>query len=129
MTISKDIISLADVKQALRDERFRKSLPESFTEDIKKFLNNPGCGCNIQLYKKILKEAKSNLQEYFPEKVAEDIETTFKKLSQNNFMVINCEANELEGKLQSLGPGRKQIAIARFEDKVTVIINELDVVY
>ena len=125
----KNLIGLADVKQALRDERFRKNLPENFSEDVKKFLNNPGCGCNISLYKKILKDAKENLKEYFPNKEIEDLDTTFQKISKNNFRVINCDVNELEQKLQSLGPGRKQLAVARFEDKITLIINELDIVY
>lgn len=125
----KKLVSLADIKQALRDDRFLKNLPENFSDDVKKFINNPSCGCNIHLYKKILKEAKQNLKEYFPDKEVEDFDESFKNISKNNFRVINCEAEELEKKLQSLGPGRKQIAIARFENKVTVIINELDVVY
>ena len=78
----KQLISLTDVKQALRDDRFKKSLPEIFSEDIKKFDSNPGCGCN----------------------------------------------EELESKLQALPPGRKQLAIARYENLVTVVINELDFV-
>ena len=51
------------------------------------------------------------------------------KLSQNNFSIINCSITELESKLRSLSPGRKQIAISRYEDQVTVVINELDFVY
>lgn len=125
----KQIISLTDVKQALRDERFKNSLPISFSDDIAKYNSNPGCGCNINFYKKLLKEAKNELKAYFPEKEIVDEEEQIKKLSSNNFYVINCNADELEVKLQALPPGRKQLAIARYEDKITIVINELDVLY
>lgn len=36
-----DIISLLDVKRALRDSEFRKELPSSLLDDVQKFLNNP----------------------------------------------------------------------------------------
>jgi chemotaxis methyl-accepting protein methylase len=35
----------------------------------------------------------------------------------------------LEKKLSKLGPGRKQLDVARWEDQVTVVINELDIVF
>jgi hypothetical protein len=58
-------INLMDVKQALRDSRFRESLPSGFKEEIQKYLNNPGCACNVPIYKKIMTDAKKQLQEYF----------------------------------------------------------------
>ena len=119
---NKQTLSLADVKIALRDEKFRESLPEIFSEDLKKFLNNPGCGCNISFYKKLIKEAKAELQRYYPEK-------EIRMLSEINFSVINCHSSELEEILKKLNPGRKQIAIARYEEEVTVVINELDIIY
>lgn len=125
----KQIISLIDVKQALRDERFKNNLPEVFAEDIKKYNSNPGCGCNIGFYKKLLKDAKPQLQEYFPDKEIIDEEEQISTLSKNNFYVINCNIDELEAKLRALPPGRKQLAIARYEDKATIVINELDIVY
>lgn len=124
----KQTLSLVDVKEALRDDRFKKSLPEVFSEDIKKFNSNPGCGCNVNFYKRLLKEAKPELQAYFPDKEIIDADEQIKRLSQNNFYVINCLSEELESKLQALPPGRKQLAIARYEDKITVVINELDYV-
>jgi hypothetical protein len=125
----KQPISLIDVKQALRDDRFRNSLPDIFKEDLNKFMSNPGCGCNIGLYKRLLAEAKPQLQEYFPDKEVVAVEDQVSKLSQNNFSIINCSINELESRLRSLSPGRKQLAISRYEDQVTVVINELDFVY
>jgi hypothetical protein len=126
---NKTKIGLGDIKVALRDERFKKSLPENFRDDILKFEKNPGCACNISFYKKIFKEAKDILKEYFPGKDIPDIDKEIIELSKNNFSVINCGVEELESYLKKLGPGRKQIAISRYEDQVTVILNELDLIY
>lgn len=122
-------ISLMEVKQALRDSRFRTSLPESFKEEMQKYLQNPGCACNVPLYKRIMTEAKEQLQEYYPGRSVTDLDEEAKKLANNNFSVINCHVNELESKLKALPIGRKQIAISRFEEVCTVIINELDFLY
>ena len=51
------------------------------------------------------------------------------KLAKNNFSIINCSIGELEDRMKSLPSGRKQIAIARYEDQVTVVINELDQIF
>lgn len=115
-------ITLADIKLALRDERFKNNLPDSFKEDLKKWEKNPGCGCNVPFYKKIIENAKDVLSKYYPNKIIEEISI----FSENSFSVINCSINDLEGVLKKMGPGRKQIAIARYEDQVTVILNEID---
>jgi hypothetical protein len=127
--INKQTLGLADVKIALRDEKFRESLPEIFTEDLKKFLNNPGCGCNISFYKKLIKDARTELQRYYPEKEIIEEAEQIRKLSENNFSVINCHISDLEETLKKLGPGRKQIAMARYEEEITLVVNELDVLY
>jgi hypothetical protein len=119
-----------EVKQALRDSRFRASLPsESFTEEVQKYLQNPGCACNVPLYKKIMVEAKEQLQAYYPNRSIVDLDAEAKKLAENHWSVINCHVDELENKLRSLPSGRKQLAVSRFEDQVTVVINEIDLVY
>jgi hypothetical protein len=122
-------ITLMDVKQALRDKRFRDSLPENFKEDINKFLNNPGCACNMPIYKKVMNEAKQQIQQYYPGRPVSQLDEEIKKLADNNWTVINCKIDELEAKLRKLAPGRKQIAMSRYEDMVTVIVNELDIIY
>lgn len=122
-------IGLMEVKQALKDHRFRESLPSDFKEDIQKYLQNPGCGCNVPIYKKIMEQAKEQLQKYYPNRVIANLEEEAKNLAKNNFSVINCKAEELEAKLRKLPPGRKQIAITRYENEVTVIVNELDLIY
>jgi len=118
-----------DVKQALRDKRFRESLSSDFIEDMQKYLQNPGCACNVPIYKKIMMHAKPQLQAYYPSRSVANLEEEAKKLADNNFSVINCHIDELEARLRKLPPGRKQLAVARYEDTVTVVVNELDVVY
>lgn len=122
-------ITMMDVKQALRDKRFRDSLGEQFQSEIQKYMQNPGCSCNMPLYKKIITDAKEKLQSYYPDRIVSNIDEEVIKLAKNNFKVINCKSDELEEKLRSLPMGRKQIAIARYEDQVTVVVNELDMIY
>jgi hypothetical protein len=119
-------ITLLDIKTALRDKKFREKLPESVHPDVQKFLNNPNCTCNFPIYEKIMREAKKALEEYFPDKNYKSLDEKIEKLSRNNWMVINCSIGELESKLKSLRPGRKQIAVTRYEDQVTVVVNELE---
>ena len=118
-------ISLPEIKQALMDPRFRDSLPFDMKEDIAKYLTNPSCACNVPLYRKILKSCVKEIKAYFPGKeIAVQEEVRIKP--KNNFSVINCHINELEERLRKTAPGRKQIAITRYQDQVTAIINELE---
>lgn len=126
-TITK--ISLVDVKKALKDSRFRLTLPKEMEKEVDEFLNNPGCACHVPLYKKIFKDCKEQLQKYYPNLSVPDQEEEIKKLSENHWSVINCHIDELEKKLRKLGPGRKQLDVARWEDQVTVVVNDLDVIF
>jgi hypothetical protein len=122
-------VSLMDVKQALRDSRFRESLPESLKPDDQKFLSNPGCACNVPIYQRVLKDGAEQLRSYFPNRPIANLEEEVKNIAENHWRVINCKASELEAQLKKLPPGRKQLAVARYEDEVTVVVNELDVIY
>jgi len=122
-------ISLIDVKSALKDARFRDSLPEELKPELIKYLSNPGCSCNIPFYRKIASNCKEELQKYFPGAEVPDLLEENKKLAANHWVVINCHINELEAKLKALPVGRKQVELARYEDQVTVIVNELEVVF
>lgn len=124
-----NIISLLDVKKALRDNVFRETLPEELSPDIKKFLDNPGCACNVPIYHRVMKFGGEALRKYYPDKTLVTPEEEAVKLAKNNWSVINCSIGELELKLKNLRPGRKQIAISRFEDQVTIVVNELDVLF
>lgn len=116
----------------MKDIKFRLSLPREFKEDIQKYEQNPSCPCNLPIYKRVLKDARTQLANYYPGKEimeVQEVEQEIEKLMQNSFSVINCSASELETKLRNLPPGRKQIAVARYEDEITVIVNELDMVF
>ena len=118
-------IGLMEIKQALNDGRFRNLLPVELREDLAKYLQCPTCPAHVAFFRKIALQASKQLQEYYPGAELPDDKAEEQKLAENNWLVINCTITELETRLRKLGPGRKQIAVARFEDKVTVVVNEL----
>lgn len=125
-------VTIHDIKQALLDERFRASLPDSLTEDVVKFLKNPSCGCNHPIYLKVMQKAGKEIAAYFPNKEEpqpEEMQKEITRLAKNDWQVINCHINELAEKLRELGPGRKQLDIARYQDQVTVVVNHLEGIY
>ena len=122
-------ITLLDIKQALQDARFRKTLPDSMSKELAEYNKNRNCPCNTKLYRRILKEARQQLKDYFPGRDVVNEEEEIRKLAENHWTVINCHIKELEGKLKKLPPGRKQVEVARYEDQVTAIINEIDIIY
>ena len=124
----KNKINLMDVKAALRDARFRKILPREYDKYLTEFLANPTCPCNLSLYRKILINCKDQLMKYFPNREVTDEKGKVNKMAENHWTVINCKINELERKLKELPPGRKQLAVARYQDVVTVVVNELQYV-
>lgn len=122
-------VTLNDVKKALRDSRFRIMLPKEMEKDVEEFLINPGCACHIPLYRKVIKDCREQLKKYYPNLEVPEHDEDLKKLAENNWLVINCHVSELENKLRKLGPGRKQLDVARWEDQVTVVVNELDIIF
>lgn len=126
--MSKRKITIHDVKQALLDERFRATLPPDLTDEVQGFLKNPNCGCNHPLYMNVMRKAAKQIASYFPAKEADEVavEKEAEKLSKNEWQVINCTIHELTQRLRDLGPGRKQLEVARWEDQVTVVVNHLD---
>jgi hypothetical protein len=75
------------------------------------------------VYRNTLKHARKELQAYYPDRQIVD---EIGKLVENNWSVFSCHIDELEKFLKKLSAGRKQIALARYQDQVTVIVNELD---
>lgn len=122
-------ITLLDVKQALRDHRFRSSLPPELIDDVTKYLQNPGCACNMPIYRNVLKLGNVQLEQYFPGRKTSDLDNEIKQLASNNWVVIDCDVKDLQSYLTKLGPGRKQITCSRYEDKVVVIVNNLDIIH
>jgi len=80
-----------------------------------------------------LAEAKEQITAYYPDKSYvnpdEQVKEQTRRLAQNSFKVINCSIGELEETMKKLPAGRKQVTLARWEDQVTVLINELEIVY
>jgi hypothetical protein len=127
--MNKKKVTIHNIKQALMDDRFRASLPDTLQEDIQKFLKNPGCACNHPIYLNVMKKAGSQVRDYFPSMEAssvEDLEKSADKVAANSWQVINCNKDELVFKLRELGPGRKQLDISRYKDEVTVVVNHLE---
>lgn len=128
--MTKRPLTRLDIKQAiLTDHRFRELFPE-LNEDIAKVIQNPSCGCNIPIYDSFFKY-KDRLKKYFSLlEVKEDSERPNKNFdSQNRWNIINCKASELEDVLNKLHKiGRVQIAVARYEDEVTVVVNDSGVI-
>ena len=122
-------ITINDVKKALRDSRFRDTLPREMEKDLQAFLDNPGCACHLPLYRKIIKQCGEQLVKYYPGSSVPDPDEDLAKLAENHWTVINCHVDELEKRLRKLGPGRKQLDVARHEDQVTVVVNDLDVIF
>ncbi len=118
------------MKQALQDPRFVDSLPESLQKGAEKYIKDPGCACNHEFIINVLRDASDKLREYYPAATeVVDPDEEIEKLSKNNWKVFSCHIDELEEKLQKLPPGRKQLDVARWEDQVTVIMNELDIFF
>lgn len=118
-----------DVRQALHDERFRNLFPE-LRHEIDKLLKQTNCGsCMVPLSRKILNDYPDKVQEYFPNRKVVRPDDEAKALAENHWTVVNCHVDELEGHLKKLPPGRVQLAITRYGDQVTCVINELMIVY
>lgn len=156
-------LTIADLKNAMKDPSFIATLPPSLNPEIQKFVSNPNCGCSVGVFTKILKEAPEQVRAYFPTK---DIAKASEQLQQaannqpqiqnanqmpvggnnqnfipnqtipvndtrpmptsHNFHVINCSIGEVEERLKKLPLGLKQIAMARYEDQVTIIVNVME---
>lgn len=115
-------IGVEAVKRALLDGEFRKRFAKH-GDLIDKWIDNPGCKCNAPLYSAILEDVAS-LREYFGEDIVVVGQQGGPAEQVNRWTVINCSIHELERELAKLPPGPKQIAIARFEDRVTAVVND-----
>jgi hypothetical protein len=122
-------ISIAEVKRAMADPKFRQALPPILKEDVQKYEQNPGCTCNLSVYRNVLKHGVEQIKAYFPGQPIVDPDKELAKLAENDWTVFSCHMDDLEKMLKTLPPGRKQLAVARWQDQVTVIVNNLDVVF
>jgi len=115
-------ISIQEVKEALKDSKFRMSLPPELKEDIAKYEKNPNCPCNLDIYRNIIKLGSKQLREYYPDKEIESLPP----MRQNNWTVINCSVEDLEEHLKQYKFGDFQIFVARWDQHATLVINDLN---
>jgi replicative DNA helicase len=113
----------------MKDSRFRNNLPITVQDDVQKYLKNPACACNTPIYARILRECQDQILQYYPGREIITLEQEVEQLAKNHWKVVNCHIDDLEKELRKLPPGRKQIDVARYEDQVTVVINELDLIF
>lgn len=116
-------LGMMEIKQAIYDSRFRDLFPE-YKVEMEKVASGVQCGsCGNTLIEKIIKYPE-RLIKYFPDRKIISLQEEINN-SHNHFKVINCSIHELEEKLKALGTGKKQITIARYEDQITMIVNEI----
>ena len=120
-------VGIEEVKSALKEESFRKTLPQEMEKYVNSYLKNPNCSCNASFYRKILNDYREQLTAFYPEAEFDPIVETpnHLKAPKESWIVINCHVDELEGKVKALPRSRKQISIARYEDQVTLVANIL----
>jgi hypothetical protein len=125
----KNKVTIMDLKQALWDKRFQDLFPES-AEQIKSFLKDPGCGCNMTFLRSLLKY-KDRLQSYFPTKevITPEEEEAERKAVRNDWKVINCNVFNLNDRLKEVPKGKRMMAASRFRDKITVVVNDIDAIF
>lgn len=126
---SKKRLSRLSIKHAiLTDFRFRDLFPE-LKKEITEVLNNPSCACNVPIYDMFFRY-KDRLAKYFSNYEIKSPQEEAEELNRNHWNVINCKTNELEEVLNKLHKvGRVQIAVARYEDDLTVIVNDTGVMF
>lgn len=122
--MKKSKLTLIDVKAAIWSQKFRDLFPE-YKVALERYLKDPGCACNLGLVKDLMR-MKDRMQQYFPDKECQTPEEEESEL-KNEWMVINCNVNDLEQKLKRLSKGKRIVAAARFKDRITAIVNDIEV--
>lgn len=118
MDITKSLII-----KSLWKREFRELFPE-VKKDIDNFLQNPGCKCNEPLYNTILQQ-RDRLRKFFGEEIVIKEKVVTQESLRNNTFVINTTIDNLEQSIKRLPVGPKSISLARFEDKITAVIQIL----
>jgi hypothetical protein len=113
-------LTIMDIKQALYKKEFRELFP-NHKEGIERVLKDPGCACNVQFIRELMKH-KDKLQQYFPDK--EIVLPEEEPRPPNDWGVINCPITQLEDKMRKIPVGKRLVAAARWKDRVTVILND-----
>ncbi len=119
-------LNLMDVKQAIWDKRFQELFPEH-KDEFEAFLKDPGCACNIKFLRTLMRY-KERMKKYFPTKEIITPEEEDAILSKNDYVVINCPIDQLEMKMKGYPRSKRMVAAARWKDRVTVILNDINAI-
>mgnify|MGYP000231563761 CR=1 FL=1 len=109
-------IRMADIKNAIKDKRFRNLFPEH-KEEFEEYNANPDCSCAKTLLKALSKK-KKRLSQYFSKVKNLQAKPEPKEF---NWVVINCGVNEIKEKLSDLKI-KKLAAFARYKDQITAVL-------
>ncbi len=119
-------LSLMDIKQAIWDKRFQELFPEHKAE-FEAFLKDPGCACNVKFLRTLMRQ-RDKLKKYFPTKEIITPEEEDAVLGKNDYVVISCPIDQLEVKLKGYPRSKRMVAAARWKDRVTVILNDINAI-
>ncbi len=122
--MKKSKLTLIDVKAAIWSQKFRDLFPE-YKVALERYLKDPGCACNLGLIKDLMR-MKDRMQQYFPDKECKTPDEEESEL-KNEWMVINCNVNDLEQKIKRLSSGKRIVAASRFKDRITAVVNDIEV--
>lgn len=122
----KTIIDGERIRHATKKASFRNLFPE-LKERFDAYIQKPGCGaCWRDLLEGIL-EREDMLREYFGDVEIQVERPEARPENRGGFHVIpDVSIYDLEDALNKLPPGPKQIQAARYEDRITVIVNVLE---
>ena len=109
--------------KALHNPKFRQILAGDYTEELQSFDKDPNCLCHHKFYRLIATKEVEAFRRFYPE--LGELETS-NELREDNWHVINCSVEDVLDQLRKLPPGKKQVALARYEDQVTIVVNEFD---
>ena len=110
-------LTISDIRQAIWDKRFQELFPE-YQERIQQFIKDPGCACHTPFLHTFFQH-KDRLKKYFPTKniVLPEI--------RNDWSVLNCHIEEADKNLKSYPKTKRMIAAARWQNQLTVILNDI----
>lgn len=122
------VVTYDQIRKAINRKRFQDMFPE-LAESFERYMVKPGCGsCEENLFSALL-ASPDRLKQYFGE------DSQFEQVPappvignvvpEQSFTVINCHVDELSSKLNMLAPGRYEIAAARWENEITVIVKTI----
>lgn len=117
-------LTVMDVKQALWNKDFREMFPE-YKDGIERYLKDPGCACNLNFVLSLMNH-KDRMKKYFPNK--EIVTPAEEPPPPNDWGVINCPIHQLEDRMRKVPPGKRMVAAARWKDRVTIILNDLNAI-